>query len=42
VHFLSDGEKVRKVGAARRLDELEEGHLPGNPMPPMVVEGAAE
>ncbi|MCR9208696.1 MAG: HlyD family efflux transporter periplasmic adaptor subunit [bacterium] len=42
VHFLNDGEKVRKVGAARRLDELEEGHLPGNPMPPMVVQGAAE
>ena len=42
VHFLNDGEKVRKVGAARRLDELEEGHLPGNPMPPMLVQGAAE
>ncbi|WP_047812697.1 efflux RND transporter periplasmic adaptor subunit [Rhodopirellula islandica] len=42
VHFLTDGERVRKVGAPRRLDELEEGHLIGSPVPPMVVEGSAE
>ncbi|WP_438811161.1 efflux RND transporter periplasmic adaptor subunit [Rhodopirellula halodulae] len=42
VHYLTDGENVRVVGEVQRLDEMEEGHLPGNPMPPMVVEGVQE
>ncbi|PHQ33825.1 efflux RND transporter periplasmic adaptor subunit [Rhodopirellula bahusiensis] len=42
VHYLSDGERVRKVGAVRRLDELEETHSPGTPVPSIVVEGSAE
>jgi multidrug efflux pump subunit AcrA (membrane-fusion protein) len=42
VHYLSDGERVRRVGAARKFDELEEGHLVGDSVPPIVTEGSAE
>lgn len=42
VHYLTDGERVRIVGAARKFDELEEGHLIGSPGPSIVTEGSAE